>query len=30
MAESLDVDSQVVIRGQLQVVLDQLYSDNIV
>jgi len=30
IAESLDADSQVVIRGQLQAVLDQLYSDNIV
>jgi len=30
MVESSDADSQVVMRGQLQAVLDQLYSDNIV
>jgi len=30
MVESLDANSQVVIRGQLQAVLDQLYSDNTV
>jgi len=30
MVESLDANLQVIIRGQLQAVLDQLYSDNIV
>jgi len=30
MAKSSDADLQVVMRGQLQAVLDQLYSDNIV
>jgi len=30
MAESLDANSQVIIRGQLQAVLDQLHSDNTV
>jgi len=30
MAESLDIDLQVVTRGQLQAVLDQLYNNNIV
>jgi len=30
MAESLDINSQVVTRGQLQAVLDQLYNNNII
>jgi len=30
IAESLDTNSQVITKGQLQAVLDQLYSNNIV
>ena len=30
MVESSDANSQVVMRGQLQAVLDQLYGNNIV
>jgi len=30
IVESLDTNSQIIIRGQLQAVLNQLYSNNTV